>query len=360
MSEIIQQISIMAIPLLLAIILHEVAHGWVANRLGDPTARMAGRLTLNPLAHIDPIGTLLLPGLLILSHSPFLFGYAKPVPVNFQNLRNPKRDMVYVAAAGAFANFLLAFIFSLLHRFILLWIPLLTMETIQILFQPLVLMCQRLVIHGINRHEHFWRTGRTVTRTHMMEEIRQMKRMNINAVRTCHYPDMPEWYDLCDQYGILLICECNVETHGVMGGLTQNPAWAGAFCERSVRMVQNYKNHVSIYSWSLGNESGTGVNHAAMYGFIKEYDPTRLCQYEAGSPGKTSRMCGEICTPPLTISCAFSVTRRTIVPLFWWNTSIRSVIAAGGSAQFIALTEKYPRFQGGYIWDWQDKCVAGR
>ena len=149
MSEIIQQISIMAIPLLLAIILHEVAHGWVANRLGDPTAKMAGRLTLNPLAHIDPIGSLLLPGLLILSHSPFLFGYAKPVPVNFHNLRNPKRDMVWVAASGALANFLLAFIFSLLHRFFLLWIPLLTIETIQILFQPLVLMCRYGVVINV-------------------------------------------------------------------------------------------------------------------------------------------------------------------------------------------------------------------
>ena len=149
MSEIIQQISIMAIPLLLAIILHEVAHGWVANRLGDPTAKMAGRLTLNPLAHIDPIGTLLLPGLLILSHSPFLFGYAKPVPVNFHNLRNPKRDMVWVAASGALANFLLAFVFSLLHRFLLLWIPLLAIETIQILFQPLVLMCRYGVVINV-------------------------------------------------------------------------------------------------------------------------------------------------------------------------------------------------------------------
>jgi Zn-dependent protease len=149
MSEIIQQISIMAIPLLLAIILHEVAHGWVANRLGDPTAKMAGRLTLNPLAHIDPIGTLLLPGLLILSHSPFLFGYAKPVPVNFHNLRNPKRDMVWVAASGALANFLLAFIFSLLLRLFLLLIPLLTVDTIQILFQPLVLMCRYGVVINV-------------------------------------------------------------------------------------------------------------------------------------------------------------------------------------------------------------------
>jgi Zn-dependent protease len=149
MSELIQQISIMAIPLLLAVILHEVAHGWVANRLGDPTAKMAGRLTLNPLAHIDPIGSLLLPGLLILSHSPFLFGYAKPVPVNFNYLRNPKRDMVWVAASGALANFLLAFVFSLLFRFFLLFIPLLDIAAIQILLQPLVLMCRYGVVINV-------------------------------------------------------------------------------------------------------------------------------------------------------------------------------------------------------------------
>jgi Zn-dependent protease len=149
MSELIQQVSIMAIPLLLAVILHEVAHGWVANRLGDPTAKMAGRLTLNPLAHIDPIGSLLLPGLLILSHSPFLFGYAKPVPVNFNYLRNPKRDMVWVAASGALANFLLAFIFSLLFRLFLLFIPLLDIAAIQILLQPLVLMCRYGVVINV-------------------------------------------------------------------------------------------------------------------------------------------------------------------------------------------------------------------
>ena len=109
-----------------------------------------------------------------------------------------------------------------------------------------------------------------------------MKRMNINSVRTCHYTDMPEWYDLCDEYGILIVCECNLETHGVSGALTHNPSYAVNFLERAVRMAQTYKNHACVYSWSLGYESGTGPNHAAMYGFIKEYDKTRLCQYEAG------------------------------------------------------------------------------
>ncbi len=108
-SAIVQRLSIEAIPLLLAITFHEAAHGYVAERKGDPTARMLGRVTLNPLAHVDPVGTILLPAILILTGSPFLFGWAKPVPVNFRLLRNQKTDPVYVAAAGVVTNLLLAF-----------------------------------------------------------------------------------------------------------------------------------------------------------------------------------------------------------------------------------------------------------
>lgn len=111
MGEFIQtayQISVWAIPVLIAITFHEAAHGWAAWKLGDPTAKMLGRVTFNPIKHIDPMGTLIIPGMLLIMGAPFLFGYAKPVPVNFRRLSNPRRDMVLVAAAGPGINILLA------------------------------------------------------------------------------------------------------------------------------------------------------------------------------------------------------------------------------------------------------------
>lgn len=112
-NEIIHKISIWALPVLLAIVLHEVAHGWVADKLGDNTARFMGRLTLNPIKHIDPVGTIIIPLALVVMGSPFLFGYAKPVPVDFRKLGNPKRDMIWVALAGPAMNLLLALISTL-------------------------------------------------------------------------------------------------------------------------------------------------------------------------------------------------------------------------------------------------------
>jgi len=149
MSSIIQTISIIALPLLLGVILHEVAHGWVANKLGDSTARLSGRLTLNPLAHIDPVGSILIPGILIITHSPFLFGYAKPVPVNFRNLRNPKKDMIWVALAGSVTNLLLALSFSLVHRMLMGAGTLWELAPAQALLQPLVLMLRYGVVVNV-------------------------------------------------------------------------------------------------------------------------------------------------------------------------------------------------------------------
>jgi Zn-dependent protease len=116
LEETIRQITIWALPVLTAVIFHEVAHGWVARRLGDPTAARLGRLTLNPIAHIDIFGTILVPLMLIITNAPFVFGYAKPVPVNFNNLRHPKRDMIWVAAAGPATNLALALICTVIWK----------------------------------------------------------------------------------------------------------------------------------------------------------------------------------------------------------------------------------------------------
>jgi Zn-dependent protease len=140
-DAIIQGISIWALPVLFAIVLHEVAHGWVADKLGDNTARFMGRLTLNPLKHIDPIGTILIPVILLVSGSPFLFGYAKPVPVNFGKLNNPKRDMIWVALAGPVTNLVLALISTLVLA-IALQMP----ASASWVTEPLALMCQASII----------------------------------------------------------------------------------------------------------------------------------------------------------------------------------------------------------------------
>lgn len=151
-AETIRQIAIWALPVLAAIVFHEVAHGWVAYRLGDPTAARMGRLTLNPISHVDLFGTILLPLFLIIARAPFLFGYAKPVPVNYHNLNRPKRDMVWVALAGPMTNLLLALVSVLLLKFLLsldfsargpfgsFWIAILT---------PLALMARNSVVINV-------------------------------------------------------------------------------------------------------------------------------------------------------------------------------------------------------------------
>jgi Zn-dependent protease len=152
LEQTIQQIAIWALPLLLAIVFHEVAHGWVAYRFGDSTAARMGRLTLNPIAHIDLFGTIIIPLLLIVSQAPFVFGYAKPVPVNFYNLRNPKRDMIWVALAGPVTNLLLALGCMLILRSM---VPLIgpraggSAGAVMEFFAPLALMAQSGIIINV-------------------------------------------------------------------------------------------------------------------------------------------------------------------------------------------------------------------
>ena len=144
LESILRGLSIWALPVLLAIVLHEVAHGWVADKLGDNTARWMGRLTLNPIKHIDPIGTVLIPAALVIMGAPFIFGYAKPVPVNFAKLNNPKQDMVWVALAGPLTNLALAFI-SVGLLSVTIHLP----EAMHWFTQPLAAMLQASIIINV-------------------------------------------------------------------------------------------------------------------------------------------------------------------------------------------------------------------
>lgn len=138
-------------------------------------------------------------------------------------------------------------------------------------------------IIGVNRHDHDHLNGKAVTREDMLEDVLTMKRLNFNAVRTSHYPNDPFFYDLCDRYGLYVMDEANLETHGVRGQLANMPEWANSYVERATRMVQRDQNHPSIVMWSLGNESGQGPNLAAMAGYIHEMDSSRLLHCEGAS-----------------------------------------------------------------------------
>ncbi len=218
----------------------------------------------------------------------------------------------------------------------------------------------RMIFRGVNRHEHAVETGRAVSREHMRREIVAMKRLNFNAVRTSHYPDDPAWYDLCDELGLCLVCEANLETHGVAGRLSNDPAWAPAYLERAIRMVMIHKNHPSVFSWSMGNEAWSGPHHAAMANWIRCYDPTRLVQYESGHPGAIlSDLRGNMYAPPPAIVnlLADAQDRRPVV-LVEYLLQIRN--SGGGADWFSDFLERFARFQGGFIWDWQDKCLPAK
>jgi beta-galactosidase len=135
-------------------------------------------------------------------------------------------------------------------------------------------------LRGVNRHEIDPDRGHAVPLERMVQDIELMKQANINAVRTCHYPDDPRWYELCDRYGLYVLDEANLEAQGTRGFLASDPRWTGAFLDRAIGMAERDKNHPSVIMWSLGNESGYGPNFAAMSGWLHAFDPTRPVHYE--------------------------------------------------------------------------------
>lgn len=147
---------------------------------------------------------------------------------------------------------------------------------------------QPVKLRGVNRHEIHPDTGHVVSETDMIQDIVLMKQANLNAVRTCHYPNDPRWYELCDRYGLYVMDEANVETHGTRGTLASDPRWTAAFMDRVISLAERDKNHPSVVLWSLGNESGYGPNFAAMSAWLHEFDPTRPVHYE-GAQGEGQR-----------------------------------------------------------------------
>lgn len=218
---------------------------------------------------------------------------------------------------------------------------------------------ESVLLYGVCRHEHDPDSGDAVPYERMVQDVKLLKQLNINAVRTSHYPNDPRWYDLCNEYGIYLIDETNLETHGTIGLLTNNPQWNHAYVDRAVRLVERDKNHPSVIFWSLGNESGSGPNHAAMAGWIHQYDPTRFVHYEGAETlpvdphyvDMRSRMyytldeldgIQEITEDPRPIMlCEYAYSRGN---------------AGGNLKKYWDYIESHDRVFGAFIWDWADKA----
>ncbi len=229
---------------------------------------------------------------------------------------------------------------------------------------------QPLLIRGVNRHEHHPRHGQVMDVETMRQDILLMKQNNFNAVRCSHYPNHPLWYRLCDQYGLYVVDEANIETHGMepMGRLADDPQWFAAFSERVTRMVQCNGNHASIIIWSLGNEAGHGATHDALYQWVKTRDPSRPVQYEGG--GANSRATDIICPmyarvdqdQPFAAVPKWSIKKWIGLPeehrpLILCEYAHAMGNSLGGFADYWRAFRQYPRLQGGFIWDWADQAL---
>lgn len=215
---------------------------------------------------------------------------------------------------------------------------------------------QRILIKGVNRHEIDPDTGQYVTVESMVRDIHVMKQHNINTVRTCHYPDAPAWYDLCDRYGIYLIDEANIESHGMGYGeasLAKKPEWLAAHMDRTQRMVERDKNHPSVIIWSLGNEAGDGPNFEATSAWIKGRDPTRPVHYErAGTRPHTDIVCPMYARPDHMAAYAEKPQTRPYIQCEYSHAMGNS---SGNFQEYWDLFYSKPQLQGGCIWDWVDQ-----
>ena len=232
---------------------------------------------------------------------------------------------------------------------------------VEIKNQQLLVNGQPILIKGVDRHELDPDGGYVVSVKRMIQDIQMMKQLNVNAVRTCHYPDDPRWYELCDEYGIYVTAEANIESHGMGYGeksLSKDARFHDMHIERQRHNIYVLKNHPSIIVWSLGNEAGYGKNFEDSYDFVKAYDPSRPCQYEqAGSWGKTDIYC------PMYADyghCERYCKEGNARPLIQCEYAHTMGNSGGGFKEYWDLIRRTPNYQGGYIWDFIDQGLRGK
>ncbi|NPA37051.1 MAG: DUF4981 domain-containing protein [Chlorobi bacterium] len=230
---------------------------------------------------------------------------------------------------------------------------------IEIIGGQILINGQPVLFKGVDRHEHDEMTGHVVSEESMLQDIKLMKEHNINAVRTSHYPNDSKWYELCDEYGIYLIDEANIESHGMGYGkesLAKDTTWMAAHIERTKRMVERDKNHPSIVTWSLGNEAGDGPNFVATYEWIKKHDDTRPVQYErAGTSDHTDIVCPMYAPIDHMVRYGRTVQKRPYIQCEYAHAMGNSV---GNLQDYWDVIEKYGNLQGGFIWDWVDQGIV--
>ncbi|HEY3370469.1 MAG TPA: glycoside hydrolase family 2 TIM barrel-domain containing protein [Prolixibacteraceae bacterium] len=231
-------------------------------------------------------------------------------------------------------------------------------RTIEIKNAQLLVNGVAINVKGVNIHEHNETTGHYQDEATMLKDIFQMKSHNINAVRTSHYPEPERWYELCNQYGIFLVDEANIESHGMGYGkesLAKDPVWKDAHLFRTRNMFERDKNQPSVIIWSLGNEAGNGVNFEATYAYLKSVDQTRMVQFEQAGRGANTDI---YCPMYASINHMEDYAKgKPTKPLIQCEYAHSMGNSTGNLQDYWDVIEKYPVLQGGFIWDWVDQGI---
>ena len=219
---------------------------------------------------------------------------------------------------------------------------------------------QAVLFKGVNRHEHDPHKGRTISVASMIHDIQLMKQFNLNGVRNCHYPNNYAWYELCTEFGLYMVDEANIESHGMMfhkdETLANYPDWEVPFMQRMSRMIARDRNHSAIVTWSMGNESGYGKHFETLYDYTKKIDPTRPVQYEGGGYNSKS----DIYCPMYARIWRLRqhVNQRDARPMILCEYAHAMGNSVGNFQDYWDLIYKYDQLQGGFIWDWVDQTFA--